>query len=271
MYRVGWFSTGRGEGSLSLLDTIKRSIDAGDIRAQIDFVFCNRERGQSEQTDIFLDRVESYGIPLVCLSSRRFRDSRGASSIEDCRLDYDREVMRLLSGFNPDLCILAGYMLIVGEEMCRRFAMVNLHPALPGGPKGTWREVIWELIESRATETGAMMHLVTPELDMGPPVTYCAFPIRGDGYNPLWAEIEGMTARQVQEEQGEQNRLFRLIRAEGVRREQPLIAATIKAFAEGEIRTESGNVVDAEGNVIRAHSLTKEIEGMLESDSPDQS
>jgi phosphoribosylglycinamide formyltransferase-1 len=46
--------------------------------------------------------------------------------------------------------------------------MINLHPAAPGGPTGTWQEVIWQLIEGRAVETGVMMHLVTPELDRGP-------------------------------------------------------------------------------------------------------
>jgi len=72
-----------------------------------------------------------------------------------------------------DLCVLAGYMLIVGPEMCTRFNMINLHPAAPGGPTGTWQDVIWQLIKQRARETGVMMHLVTPELDRGPVVSYC--------------------------------------------------------------------------------------------------
>ncbi|GAH59253.1 unnamed protein product, partial [marine sediment metagenome] len=43
----------------------------------------------------------------------------------------------------------------------QRYNMVNLHPAAPGGPTGTWQEVIWQLIENKAEETGVMMHLVT--------------------------------------------------------------------------------------------------------------
>ncbi len=269
MYRIGWFSTGRGEGSRSLLATVRRGIDEGSIRARVEFVFCSRERGQTEQTDLFLDQVESYGMPLVCLSSRRFKQDRGVASIDDCRAEFDREAMRLLGDFRPDICVLAGYMLIVGEEMCSHFDMINLHPALPGGPKGTWREVIWELIDTGANETGAMMHLVTPELDMGPPVTYCAFPIRGGRYDPLWAEIKESPAQEVKTRQGEDNPLFKLIRAEGVRREQPLVVATLKAFSEGKVRVEGGNLVDAGGHRIQAYSLTEEIEGMLKSDSPD--
>jgi hypothetical protein len=77
--------------------------------------------------------------------------------------------------------------------MCLRYNMINLHPAAPGGPAGTWQEVIWQLIRTGAHKTGVMMHLVTPELDRGPVVTYCIFSIRGstpfDGY---WQEIEGL-------------------------------------------------------------------------------
>jgi folate-dependent phosphoribosylglycinamide formyltransferase PurN len=64
--------------------------------------------------------------------------------------------MERLTGFNPDINVLAGYMLIVGAEMCQRYDMINLHPAIPGGPKGTWREVIWKLIETGASETGPL-------------------------------------------------------------------------------------------------------------------
>jgi folate-dependent phosphoribosylglycinamide formyltransferase PurN len=248
---------------------VKQGIDEGDIRARIEFVFCNRERGQTEQTDLFLDQVESYAMPLVCLSSRRFKQEHGVASIDECRVEFDREAMRLLGNFSPDICVLAGYMLIVGEEMCSHFDMINLHPALPGGPKGTWREVIWELIETGADETGAMMHLVTPELDMGPPVTFCAFPIRGGPYDSLWAAIEDSSVQEVKTRQGEDNPLFKLIRYEGVRREQPLVVATLKAFSEGKVRIEDGNLVDAGGHPIRAYSLTEEIKGMLKSDSPD--
>jgi len=73
----------------------------------------------------------------------------------------DREIMRRIKGYSPDLCVLAGYMLVVGPEMCQRYNMINLHPAAPR-PQRHLAEVIWKLIESKASETGVMMHLVTP-------------------------------------------------------------------------------------------------------------
>ena len=121
--------------------------------------------------------------------------------------------------------------------------MLNLHPALPGGPKGTGQEVIWQLISARSAETGVMLHRVTPELDEGPAVTYCRFSGRGGQWDPLWELCEekllrlGLSA--FIKEEGEKTPLFRKIREEGVRRELPLIVYTLKAFAEKEISWDS--------------------------------
>ncbi|UCC59561.1 MAG: phosphoglycerate transporter [Dehalococcoidia bacterium] len=269
MYKIGWFSSGRGEGSRNLLTTVQQNIAEGNIEAGIDFVFLNRERGQSEATDQFLDLVDSHGIPLICFSSRKFREQRCADATGDWRLEYDRQVMERLKGFDPDICVLAGYMLIVGREMCQHFTMINLHPAAPGGPAGTWREVIWKLIAGQASETGAMMHLVTPELDEGPPVTYCKFPIRGTLYDRYWKDIEGHPVAELIANQGDENPLFSLIRKEGVKRELPLIVATIKAFSEGRIRIDGGVVVDAGGKPVEGYSLTAEIDSILDSSPRD--
>lgn len=255
-FEIGWFSSGRGEGSRGLLRTVWDRIAAGDLDAEISFVFSNRERGQAEGSDRFFDLVESYGIPLITVSSRRFRDEYG----DEWRARFEAEAMRRLEGFDPDLCVLAGYMLIAGEEMCRRYPMLNLHPAAPGGPKGTWREVIWQLIAQGATETGVMMHRATPVLDEGPPVTYCTFSIRGEPFDRHWRAIEGRSVAEVQAQEGDDNPLFRQIRRHGLTREFPLIITTIRAFSEGRVRIQGDGIVDADGNPIGAYDLTEEID-----------
>jgi len=267
MYQLGWFSTGRGKGSRGLLQAVQESIRSGEIEAEIAFVFCSREYGETEATDTFLKMVEDYHIPLVTFSYRKFKSKIGPVSsgskegaLPAWRLDYDREVMARLQNFHPDLCVLAGYMLIVGPEMCQKYNMLNLHPAAPGGPAGTWQEVIWQLIESDARETGAMMHLVTPELDKGPVVTYCTFPIRGEPFDKYWEEIKGQPLEKIKQEQGEDNALFKLIRQHGAARELPLIISTIQAFSQGKVRiTADKRVVDAEGRPIHGYDLTDEI------------
>ena len=262
--QFGWFSTGRDKAARELLTVVKSAIERADIEAEIAFVFCSREPGESAESDLFIKLVADYNIPLVCFSYHKFKSGSQTKSRHDLRLDYDREVMKRLRGFTPDLCVLAGYMLIIGEELCRQYNMINLHPAAPGGPAGTWQEVIWQLIRSRAKETGVMMHLVTPELDKGPVVTYCTFPVRGEPFDRHWQAIDRWSIEEVQEKEGENNLLFQAIRRHGLAREFPLITATLKAFSRGKIRiTADKRVVDASGETIDGYNLTGEIDARV--------
>jgi folate-dependent phosphoribosylglycinamide formyltransferase PurN len=258
MYQLGWFSTGRDKAARDLLSVVQQSLSQGEIEGEINFVFSNRELGESRESDLFFQLVSSYHLPLICLSSKQFKNKRG----ELWREEYEREVMGRLAIFQPDLCILSGYMLIAGEKMCRQFKMLNLHPSPPGGPAGTWQEVIWKLIETKATLAGAMMHLVTPELDKGPVATYCTFPIRGETFDSYWQEVAGKSIEELKQA-GEQQPLFQLIRSYELTREFPLLLATIKAFSQGKLNIERGKVVDAKGKTIEGYDLTKEIEALL--------
>jgi len=266
---IGWFSTGRDEAARDLLRAAWDAIQCGELKARIAFVFSNRERGQSLESDRFFDQVQGYRIPLVCLSSQRFRDERGdararvGQPLPEWRLEFDRAAMCLLEPYPFDLGVLAGYMLIVTEAMWRR-PLLNLHPAEPGGPAGTWQEVVWQLMEQKAARAGVMMHLVTGVLDEGPPVTYCTYGLRGPVFDPLWAEVEGRSVQQVQAEEGEANRLFCEIRRQGVLRELPLVVATLCAFADGKVRIESGRPVGADGRPIAACDLSGEIDRLVE-------
>ncbi len=233
MIDIGWFSTGRGEGSRGLLRLVQEEIAGGRLEARISFVFSNRAAGEHEGSDEFFRLVEGYGLPLVTLSSARFRRERGGR-FAALRDEYDREVMELLGDYPSDVCVLAGYMLILGGEMCRKFPFLNLHPALPDGPIGTWQEVIWELIESRADRTGAMIHLATEEVDRGPVLSYCTVPIAGGEFGPMWAAL-GEGADKARAEQGENHPLFQAIRAAEYRREPYLLLETLRAVAGGQL------------------------------------
>jgi len=143
LYQLGWFSTGRDKAARDLLQAVQNSINQGEIEAEIAFVFSNRELSESKESDLFLKLVEEYRIPLITFSYQKFKARQTTLGIEPLgslplwRLDYDQEAMNRLRDFHPDLCVLAGYMLIVGKEMCQRYNMINLHPAAPGGPTGT--------------------------------------------------------------------------------------------------------------------------------------
>jgi phosphoribosylglycinamide formyltransferase-1 len=259
MLKIGWFSTGRDEAARDLLTTVVDTIEDGTIEGEIAFVFCNRERGEAGESDKFLDLVESYGFPIAIASSKDFKPEMRKQGWKDndvlrrWRIEYDEEIEKVIGQFVWDLGVLAGYMLIVGEEFCVKHDLINLHPATPDGPKGGWQEVIWELIENRAERTGVMMHLVTAELDRGPVITYCDFPIREGAFSDLWTamerKLETKTVAEIEKEEDEREPLFLEIRRQGLIREFPLIVHTIKQFADNNLRIEGGRLV-AEGEAL---------------------
>ena len=248
MLNIGWFSTGRDEAARQLLQAVQDKIHSGEINGEISFVFSNRELGEAKESDLFFELVRSYNIPLVCFSHKKFKAS---VEEQDWRLKYDKEVNKRIQQFAPDFCVLAGYMLIVGEELCQQYDMINLHPAPPGGPTGSWQEVIWALIQNKAATAGAMMHLVSPELDKGPVISYCLFSIKGAPFDQYW--------------QGrDKNMLFQLIREHEVAREFPLIILTLQSLSRGEVGIKDGRVIDAQGRPTEGYDLSAKISQVVE-------
>lgn len=234
MLSIGWFSTGRGPGSRGLLQFVQDRLAASGIDARIDFVFSNRERGEAAGSDAFFELVDSYELPLITHSSSQFR-RRVGGPFADHRAEYDGELRQKLTGRHPDICVLAGYMLIAGGELCRAWPLLNLHPALPDGPTGTWQEVVWQLIERDAEHTGAMNHIATEKVDRGPVLSYVNVPIADTELEPHWQEVRQLGLARAKAEQGEELPLFQEIRRAQYRREPYLLFETLRSISRGEI------------------------------------
>ncbi|MBM3236287.1 formyl transferase [Candidatus Poribacteria bacterium] len=251
MLKLGWFSTGRDKAALDLFETIEDCIKKGIIDANIEYVFSDRERGEAKDSDLFFDVVEIYKRPLICFSSKKFKPTLKKKNRTEWRKQYDAKVVQLLKFYQVDLIMLVGYMLIVSRVLIDKWPLINLHPAKPGGPKGSWQEVIWELIRKRENEAGAMIHLVTEQLDEGPPLTYCSFPIRGGEFDILWEQFEEKLKQkslsEIIKEEGEQEPLFKKIREEELSREFPLIIVTLQKLAEDYIKITNKQEVLVDG------------------------
>jgi len=244
MLNIGWFSTGRDEAARQLLQAAQDKSHSSDINGKISFVFSNREPGEAKESDLFFELARNYKIPLICLSHKKFK---AAGEKKEWRIKYDREVNKRIEPFAPNLCVLAGYMLIVSEELCQKYDMINLHPAPPGGPVGNWQEVIRTLIQNRAGTAGAMIHVVTPELDRGPVVSYCLFPIKGKPFAEYWRRDD-------------KDMLFQLIRQHELIREFPLIIMTLQALSRGEVSIKDRRVIDAQGKPISGYNLSGKVD-----------
>lgn len=200
------------------------------------------------------------GLKVISFSALKFKPELRQKDRDSWRKLYHDEVLKRLDE-EIDFGVLAGYMWIVSTKFCNTLKLINLHPALPGGPKGSWQQVVWQLISARSIETGAMMHLVTPDLDEGPPITFFRFSLRTPEFLPLWEETEKKLLKYhlsgLQKLEGEKNKLFQKIREEEVKRELPLIVYTLKYLGEEKIILGSENL---------PLDLTEEIENYLKTE-----
>lgn len=82
------------------------------------------------------------------------------------------EIPRLLTCFQPDLIVLAGFLWKVPEEIVRAFPdkIINIHPALlpKYGGKGMFGSRVHEaVINAGDTESGITIHVVNEQYDEG--------------------------------------------------------------------------------------------------------
>ena len=277
-YKIGWFSTGRDKAARTLLRQVYNQIKKGLLTdVEISFVFSNRQKGEATESDLFISQAKELRLKVINFSSRKFKPElrkrglevskklgRDSSTLIIWRNEYDMEIIERLRNFEHKVDVLAGDMLIWGFRRCKEFDGINLHPAMPDGPKGTWQEVIWEIIRSRSQDHGVMMHLVTPELDRGPAVSYCSFSLQGAEIDPLWEKLERrLKSRSLEEiikEQGEKLPLFAEIRHRGFIREIPLLINTIKLFASGNLFIRDKKPFDRRGILEKGYDLTELVE-----------
>lgn len=280
--RIGWFSTGRDEAARNLLKTVYTDLRESGAPAKIHWIFCHREPGdgpeneEARQRKLFLDLADELGIPVIAFSHVGFLPEmrkkgleespsviQASPTLEKWRDRFGAAVVRVLGEDPADIVVMAGYMLIIGDPELQVLNLVNIHPALPWGPRGTWQEVIHQLIREEAEEQGIMVHLVTKELDRGPVISYCRFPIRGEGWDMLWEQWRKEIGSDATLEERERHPFFRRIREVGEVRELPLLSGAIREVAYGHI-TIKGKEIWVKGEVLEeGMDLTNSIEAIV--------
>jgi folate-dependent phosphoribosylglycinamide formyltransferase PurN len=125
-------------------------------------------------------RVERRGIPTLAHSIAAFCDAHGASLYRDldARADYDRETLRLVEPFLPDLLLLDGYLYLVTPALLGRFRnrVLNLHYSdltqrtVDGRPRFPGLRAVRDALADGRGETRATVHLVNDRPDDGPSI-----------------------------------------------------------------------------------------------------
>ena len=242
MKRIGWFTTARGPGSFNLFNTMISRLESGDIEARLAFVFINREEKGNKYRRKIIEMSKDRGIPLIVFPSDTFMPDLKRQDITAWRDEYGKVLRERISAYDMDFGVLAGYMLIFDPETCRSYSLINLHPALPDTYKGTWEEIVGQVVDNNDERYGSMVHLCTPDLDRGQTLAYDSFPVD---------DLLGSGSSRED--------LVRSIRGREVRREVSLLMETIKQIVKGSIYLRNGKAWKKDGSRLSTPLCLSEI------------
>ena len=154
MLRVAVCVSGGGTNLQAIIDAIA----SGKIEnAQIVRVISNTKNAYA------LTRAQNAGIEGICVSPRDYEN----------RELFNEALLKCLKETDPDLIVLAGFMVAVPACVINAFRgkIINIHPALIPSfcGKGYYGLHVHEkVLERGAKVTGATVHFVDEDLDHGP-------------------------------------------------------------------------------------------------------
>lgn len=147
-------ASGRGSNFAAIADAVA---DGRIPRSRVLALVCNRPQAP------VVELARRRNVPVEIVDSGAFRRNGKLD-----RFRYEAELGRVLERLDPDYLCLAGYMLILGETLVRRWEnrILNIHPSLL--PKYPGLHPQRRALEAGDRKTGCTVHIVTPAVDDGP-------------------------------------------------------------------------------------------------------
>ena len=110
-----------------------------------------------------LERAQKAGIPAFCVSPKDY----------EVREDFNQAFLHKIEELEPDLIVLAVFLVVLPGEMIKRYAgrIINIHPSLIPSFCGTGfygLRVHEAALERGVKVTGATVHFVDEGTDTGP-------------------------------------------------------------------------------------------------------
>lgn len=110
-----------------------------------------------------LERAKKHGIEGRCISPKAY----------ERREDFNQALLETLESYQVDLVVLAGYLVIVPENVIKRYRnrIINIHPSLIPSfcGDGYYGLKVHEAVLNRGNKvTGATVHFVDEGTDTGP-------------------------------------------------------------------------------------------------------
>ncbi len=155
--KIAVFISGRGSNFKAIHDAIL----SGKINAEIVLVLSDKKDAPG------LEIARQRNLETLFLNPKDFPS----------RQDYEKEVIKELKKRGVNLICLAGFMRILSPEFCREFKnrIMNIHPALL--PSFPGLHVQKKALEWGVRYSGATVHFVTEEVDMGPIILQAVVPV----------------------------------------------------------------------------------------------
>lgn len=109
-----------------------------------------------------LERAKNAGIDAKCISPKNFSN----------RDEFNKALLDELKMLNPDLIVLAGFLVNISEDIVKAFEnkIINIHPSLIPSfcGKGYYGLKVHEAALKRGVKvTGATVHIVDAGIDTG--------------------------------------------------------------------------------------------------------
>ncbi len=153
MFKIGVLASGGGTNLQAVIDAVK----SGVIKGEIVSVLSNNKSAYA------LERARVNGIEAVNIGRKQF------SGISE----YSKALASHFLERETDLIVLAGFMVILGEDFIKPFRnkIINIHPSLIPSfcGQGFYGLKVHEaVLKSGVKVTGATVHFVDENADTGP-------------------------------------------------------------------------------------------------------
>ena len=154
MLKIAVLVSGGGTNLQAIIDKIE---DGTIENAKIEVVISNKKDAYA------LERAKNHNIAGVCISPKEFQT----------REEFNVALLEALEEYQVDLVVLAGYLVIVPENVIERFRnrIINIHPSLIPSfcGDGFYGLHVHEAVLARGNKvTGATVHFVDEGTDTGP-------------------------------------------------------------------------------------------------------
>lgn len=166
MLKVAVLVSGGGTNLQAILD----AIDNGTItNAKVEVVISNNKNAYA------LERAKNHGIEALCVSPKDY-ETRDA---------FNEAFLEKLDSYNPDLVVLAGFLVVIPEQMIAKYRnrIINIHPSLIPSFCGTGYyglKVHKGVLNRGVKVTGATVHFVDEGTDTGPIILQKAVEVQQD-------------------------------------------------------------------------------------------